>query len=137
VKLELLRFLRTPIVTVGFLYVDGHPQCFTLEDTVRADGVKVPGATAIPAGTYDVQVTHSPKFGVDMPMVMGVPGFQGIRIHPGNSKDDTEGCILVGRHVLHTSTSGEYVVTESRAAYSELFPLIQKATHCTLTIIEH
>ena len=125
-RLELLRVVLTPRCTVGVLRVDGVHHCFTLEDTVRAPGIKVMKQTAIPAGTYRVEITHSPRFGVEMPLVMNVPGFEGIRIHSGNTKDDTEGCLLVGRHVLLTGTA-EYQVTESRAAYVDLFAVLDAA----------
>jgi len=125
-KLELLRFVLTPRCTVGALRVDGVHCCFVLEDTVRAPGVKVAKETAIPAGVYRVELTHSQRFGVVMPLVCDVPGFAGIRIHTGNTKDDTSGCLLVGRHVLLTGDA-EYVVTESRAAYSELFAVLDAA----------
>lgn len=125
-KLELLRVVLTPRCTVSVLRVDGVHQCFVVEDTARAPGVKVPGETAIPEGTYRVEITHSPRFGVEMPLVMNVPGFSGIRIHAGNSAADSEGCLLPGKHVLF-SGSGEYQVTESRAAYVELFTVLDGA----------
>lgn len=57
---------------------------------------KVKGATAIPRGRYRIELTHSPRFGISMPQLMDVPGFEGIRIHRGNDADDTEGCLLPG-----------------------------------------
>ena len=125
-KLELHRVILSPRDTIGVLRVNGVHQCFTLEDTVRAPGVKLAKETAIPSGTYRVEITHSPRFGVDMPLVLDVPGFAGIRIHAGNDADDTEGCILVGRHVLLTGPA-EHHVTESRAAYSDLFSILDAA----------
>ena len=84
--------------TIGSLVVDGVRQCWTLEDKVRKPFVKIPGETAIPGGTYQVDVTLSQRFGVPTPIVLNVPQFEGIRIHPGNTDKDTEGCILVGMH---------------------------------------
>lgn len=80
--------------TIGLLFVDGQFLCFTLEDRIRTE--KVPGATAIPHGEYEVKQTMSPRFGRVLPEVLGVPGFEGVRIHAGNTAEDTRGCILLG-----------------------------------------
>ena len=61
---------------------------------------KIPGHTAIPEGTYHVFITMSQKFKKWLPYLMGVPGFEGIRIHAGNKAEDTQGCILVGENKL-------------------------------------
>jgi hypothetical protein len=97
-RLKLIRFAGNDLATIGILTVDGQHECYTLEDTVRPPHVKIYGATAIPPGTYRVIVTMSAKFGRLMPLLVGVPDFDGIRIHAGNSVADTEGCILVGKH---------------------------------------
>lgn len=94
-RLVLKRIAFRKTYTIGKLYVDGAYFCDTLEDPVR-EGEKIYGRTAIPAGKYDVLITMSPRFRKMLPLLVNVPGFEGIRIHSGNKADDTEGCILVG-----------------------------------------
>jgi hypothetical protein len=89
------RYLFTDY-TGGDLYIDGRFFCNTLEDMVRTVGPKVPGETAIPAGEYPLDLTVSARFKKLMPLLVGVPGFAGVRIHAGNTAADTAGCILVG-----------------------------------------
>lgn len=96
--------------TVGRLFLDGVFICNTLEDTVRDldKEKKVKGQTAIPAGKYEVTLNViSPKYSkkanykfceARMPRLLGVPHFEGVLIHPGNTNKDTEGCILVGEN---------------------------------------
>lgn len=57
---------------------------------------KIPGKTAIPAGLYNVELTFSPKFKRELPLILNVPYFEGIRIHRGNKDEDTEGCLIPG-----------------------------------------
>lgn len=107
------------IVTIGDLYIDGEKFCNTLEDEVREPGVKVPGKTAIPAGEYELRLTYSTRFRQVMPQIMRVPGFEGIRIHPGNTEKDTDGCILVG------TQQGERLIN-SRDTYNDLMDILGK-----------
>lgn len=135
-NLELLRVILGEKATIGVLRVEGAFECFTLEDRVRpAAAEKVPRETAIPEGTYRVLMTHSPRFGVVMPQVMDVPGFSGIRIHPGNHDSDTEGCILVGQSASADS------IGQSRAAYERVHQLVRAAAgrdeEVTITITNH
>ena len=51
---------------------------------------------AIPDGFYRVRMTYSPRFQEVLPILDGVIGRTGIRIHAGNTIEHTEGCILVG-----------------------------------------
>ena len=94
--LELKRLYYLKQCTIGTLSIDGLFVCYTLEDIVRPAGAKIPGATAIPEGEYRVIVDWSNRFQRFMPKLLDVPGFEGIRIHPGNTHKDTSGCILVG-----------------------------------------
>jgi len=75
--------------------------CDTLEPTWRDyahGGHKIKGRSAIPEGRYAVVISYSPKFEKWLPILLGVPKFEGIRIHAGNCSEDTEGCILVGKN---------------------------------------
>ena len=106
-KLALIRDILVTTYTMGELLVDGRHLGWTLEDAVReqvgADGryfwrpdFKIPGQTAIPCGTYEVVVTYSNRFRRPLPLVLGVPDFDAIRLHGGNDVKDTEGCPLNG-----------------------------------------
>jgi hypothetical protein len=100
--MNLKRIHHGPEYCVGELYLDGVRQCFTLEDAQREIVTrpvaewKIQNRTAIPKGTYRVVITHSNRFNRQLPLLLGVPGYTGIRIHAGNTSKDTEGCILVG-----------------------------------------
>lgn len=101
-KLKLIRDTHNPKQTLGKLFIDGKFETYTCEDPERevagqpVSAWKIPGQTAIPRGTYRVQITLSPKYKRLMPVLVNVPGFDGIRIHSGNTADDSEGCILLG-----------------------------------------
>jgi len=112
-KLILTRDRSTEKSTTGILSVNGQFECYTLEDVVRP--TKIHGETAIPAGEYEVVLTMSPRFKRILPLLLNVPGFDGIRIHPGNTDKDTEGCILVGE-----SQSRDFIGS-SRVAFMRLF----------------
>lgn len=100
---------------------DGCP--FILEDAVREmPGAqpsfwKIPGVTAIPTGRYPVVLDYSNRFKKDMLHLLDVPGFNGIRVHAGNTSLDTEGCLITGL----TCDVKEGEVYKSRAAYKNLF----------------
>jgi hypothetical protein len=104
--------------------------CYTLEDKVRDvnfsgdfEGLekKIYGETAIPFGKYDGQITYSPAFKKDLPLIKNVPNFEGIRMHSGNTIKDTAGCILVG---FKTDWNGK--IWESRPAINDLIKIIEK-----------
>jgi len=109
--------------TFGVLTTSCGFKCHTLEDIVRP--TKIKGQTAIPAGKYQVVVTMSPRFKRELPLLLAVPGFEGIRIHPGNYATDTEGCILPG--MSRGQTKGRFAVLNSRKAFDELYVRILAA----------
>lgn len=94
-EIRVVRKDFTPQSTVGDLFIDEAYHCHTLEDVVRT-GEKVFGQTAIPAGRYEVVMSMSNRFKKVMPELKNVPGFAGVRIHKGNTAENTEGCLLVG-----------------------------------------
>ena len=110
--------------TLGTLAINGDFECYTLEDRVRHQ--KIAGETAIPAGRYRVIISFSPRFGRLMPLVVGVPGFSGIRIHSGNDHQDTEGCILVGQERGQLDADPDPEILKSRPAYAALFPRLKR-----------
>lgn len=118
-----LTLQREPSVdgcTPGTLAVNGLFECFTLEDQIR-DGPKVIHETAIPAGTYEVVITRSQRFQRMLPLLLNVPGFEGVRIHAGNISADTSGCVLVGQSRGHDS------ILSSALALGHLQPQIATA----------
>ena len=107
--------------TIGTLSVNGVFLCYTLEDKVRevpgkpVSEWKIKGQTAIPRGTYKLVIDYSTRFKRDMFHILDVPGFDGIRIHSGNTDKDTEGCILLG------TTHSQDEIENSRVALAMLW----------------
>ena len=114
-ELILERIAKRKTYTIGRLcirrqvmdeYLPGYEDqyfCDTLEPTWRDyehGAYKVKGRSAIPEGRYAVVISWSPKFKQWLPILLGVLKFEGIRIHAGNTSEDTEGCILVGKNKL-------------------------------------
>ena len=126
--IEITRNIFTSRSTIGVLRINNEYVCYTLEDICRPEGVKVYGETAIPEGIYDISVTYSERFKRPLPLIYNRDDFSvidskgkrwtGIRIHPGNSSVDTDGCILPG---LEKKTDW---VQGSTNAFEKLFTLI-------------
>lgn len=124
-NLLLIRDAFSPTTTLGKLFVNGAYQCETLEDCDRkleAGGKKVEKNTAIPRGTYSVIIDYSNRFRRDMPNILAVLQFEGIRIHSGNTAADTEGCILVGKLRINDNSIGY-----SRDAFGLLYAKLEAA----------
>lgn len=140
-KLELKRRFRGPNYTIGSLFINGVYECDTIEDVDRGltdsmsvDEVntkKIYGRTAIPTGTYKIDMnTVSPKFkdrswakfcGGKLPRLLDVKGYEGVLIHVGNKAEDSLGCILVGDNKI----KGQ--VINSTATFQELYGELLKA----------
>lgn len=120
-KIEVIRVMSAGDATIGKMYIDGIDTCYTLEDIVRPNGEKIYGHTAIPAGEYRVDITPSARFKRDLPILLDVPNFTGVRIHPGNTAEDTHGCILVGLEQQGAS------IIRSREAFATVFTKLRDA----------
>ena len=137
-NITLIRKYKLPTYTIGKLYIDGGYFCDTLEDKDRGltddmtvseiSKIKIKKETAIPTGTYKVTITYSNRFKKNMPLINDVKGFEGIRIHSGNTDKDTEGCILVGFNKVKGN------VINSRDTYNKLFSILSKSNNITITI---
>ena len=119
-ELDIQRKWLTPHNTIGELFINGAFFCHTLEDVIRPYPNKVPKETAIWEGVYKCRLDFSPKYNKPMPHVMNVPLFEGIRIHPGNTEVDTEGCILLG------VKSGE-TIAQSKITFAAFFERFKAA----------
>lgn len=127
-KIKLIRKYKQSDYTIGELYINDEYFCDTLEDCDRGLSddmdidkimeLKKPTITAIPKGTYKVIITYSPRFKQYMPLIMNVKGFEGIRIHSGNTNKDTSGCILVGENKVKGK------VINSKITYANLYNVI-------------
>ena len=153
IKLLIDRKWKKKDYTIGAFFVNDMRLCESLEDTDRGlyKGMpentillkKIPGRTAIPTGSYIIRLTKSPKFSTKawakkynglVPEIVDVPGFSGVRIHPGNKASDTEGCPLVGDNKVKGG------IINSQKRYYQLMddylmPAYRKNDTITITII--
>jgi hypothetical protein len=115
-----------PTGTFGQLRVEGFSRmCWTLEPIVREDPLlpvyrwKKAGETAIPAGTYRIYMRFSAHFGIAVPGLDAVEGFEQIEIHPGNTVKDTKGCIMPGL------SRDSVQIYESRKAFDRVLEVMR------------
>ncbi len=108
IKLRLERLYKGSKYTIGKLFINDEYFCDTIEDIDRGlkssmsveyiRKKKVYAETAIPTGTYKIEMTYSSKFKRILPLLVDVKGFSGIRIHRGNTEIDSSGCIIIGEN---------------------------------------
>jgi len=130
------RVLRDAHATLSVWYWEGQRFCWGLEDQPRAPGVKVPGETRIPAGTYRLELRaeggmheHYKKrfpFHRGMLWLRDVPFFEFIYLHPLNKDTETEGCL--GPGLRPGPLDAERLTIESSVpAYERLYRRIIEA----------
>ena len=137
-EIKVIRFYKGKDYTIGRMLIDGKYVSDVLEDKDRglSDSMseeeikkkKIYGETAIPTGKYKVVLDYSPKFKKILPHILNVKGFEGIRIHSGNDKEDTFGCLLVG----YNRQKGK--VLNSRNALAQILTLMRHQEDITLII---
>lgn len=131
-ELSIIRKKFTRHSTIGDILINGIRYYYSLEDQDRqrqsdgsimpwTDALKVYGETAIPYGRYEVITNHSSRFKCVMPLLMNVPDFDGIRIHAGNTDQDTHGCPLIG------FTKDNDFIGQSRQAFNDFMPRLVAA----------
>jgi hypothetical protein len=122
--------------TISDMYVDGKFYCYVLEDMVRdlkEDGSgKIFGKTAIPAGRYKVILTYSHRFKRILPELIGVKFFVKSRMHGGNTKLDTEGCLLVAKNTDSISK-----VWDCKDVLSNLIKIMKVSKECWIEIKDY
>ena len=144
-ELSLIRRHDTKKQTLGELRIDGQLECFTLEDTFRH--VKVMNETRIPEGRYEIKPRkvgsmvkrYKEMYGKEHYMLhlQNVHNFTFVYIHPGNTEEDTSGCILLGQHIdysilpiklgVQTLRQVRAKTISSRNAYKKVFDKVHKA----------
>lgn len=130
-ELTLKRHTFTKDSTIGDLLIDGQYECKILEDTDRglrsSDGLdyilskKIFAQTAIPYGRYEVVMSYSTRFKRQMPLLLKVRGWDGVRIHWGNKPEDTEGCLITG------TEENQDFVAHSHDAFDLIFGILSAA----------
>jgi hypothetical protein len=115
------------------MLIDGEHFAWALEDPFRnLNGditKKVKGDTCIDNGTYEVVVTMSNRFKKELPLLLNVPCFEGVRIHAGNTSADSQGCILIGAETDHIGK-----IWNCSLKVAELIERIKAAGKCTIEI---
>ena len=116
------RKYRKTDYTIGAMFIDGVYFCDTVEDCDRGlsqamsnsynEARKVYGKTAIPIGRYRVVLSYSNKFKKTLPEIKDVMCFSGVRIHSGNTSDDSLGCIIVGENKIKGGVINSRVTLE-------------------------
>jgi len=132
VNLRVERRFLGPDYTIGNFYINEEFVCNTLEDTVRiVNGdcsQKIYGSTAIPEGTYNVELIWWEKHQDYYCHIKDVPCFDGIMIHGGNTAADTFGCVLLGDN----TSKGE--LTNCKVYHDKLNAAVKDQSEITITI---
>ena len=141
-KLTLIRKYRCNNYCIDKLYINDIYFSDVLEDPDKGlqdsmsleeiQKIKIKGNTCIPYGTYNITITYSPRFKKNLPLLNNVKGFDGIRIHSGNTPQDTEGCLLLGFNKVKGQVIDSRITTDKLIA--QIQQALNKGEKVTITI---
>lgn len=126
---EIVRLEESPRGTFGVLRINKRVACLTLEPPDRENERNI---SSIPAQQYACRRYDSARFGETF-LVEGVPGRNGVLIHPGNEVGDTRGCVLLGASLHWAQERG---IAQSRKAFSEFMEAMHGVDRFHLTVVE-
>ncbi len=126
---KIIRVAQGKESTLSQLYINGIFQCYLLEDKIRE--VKITSETAIPKGVFSLKLnTYGAKnvqykkalgkLHEGMIEIIGLPNFNFVYIHTGNTIKETAGCPLCG--FSFQFIDGNFQVSQSIAAYKMIYP---------------
>lgn len=124
-KVELIRLSADKTdPQLGVLRFNGAPRVLTLELPDLDNQQKI---SCIPKGSYSCHSTSGRRTtgGMTIPRtyeVMNVPGRSGVLFHVGNTRRDSNGCILVGQRF--DIINGELAVLNSQMAFKQFLDLL-------------
>jgi len=113
ISLTVLRDVYTDQSVTSEVLLNGTQKWFGLEPPNRPQK-----PCCIPPGTYKVALHQSAHFDMIVPVVLEVPNFTGVEIHPGNFPRNTLACLLIGEG------RGPDDVTQSRVAFDQLMQVL-------------
>lgn len=136
-KFLVIRHKMTDKETLGRMYI--------IDDTGKAAAIlctlELPWRdnqrqiSCVPEGEYEVSLSWSRKFNMNLYVLSGVPNRSGIMIHSGNHTSQIEGCILVGLNFADINADGITDVIESRKALNKVHTALNGVKKTTIKIV--
>jgi len=127
--LTLKRISHNDYGTFGVLIDETTPFALTLENPWLENRQRV---SCIPSGVYWCYRKRSPRFGETFE-VKDVPERTDILFHPGNTRADTFGCILVAEQFEYLH--GEPAILHSRKGFDEFMKSLEGFNEFAINII--
>lgn len=140
-NLVLKRHMRRSDGIFGNIYgQDDSSICRTLEhaysvaDTDAYAPILQPGTYKCVRGIHRIGFHLTP---IETFEVTGVKGHTGILFHYGNYNADSNGCVLVGDHIVDAGgTTKSLMLTHSRVTFAHFMDLQKDIDNFTLTVID-